>query len=194
MDSKFNQQKVVIRKNIISFLGAKLQIFDGEGQPILYSHMKAFKLKEDIRLYNDESMQQELLAIRARSMIDFSATYDVFDGMKHEKVGAFRRKGMKSLLKDEWIILDTNDREIGLIKEDNMLFALIRRVLPFPNLIPQSYDVEINGRRISTFKQDFNPFVMKLNLDFSLDSTMSFDRRMGIAAGILLCTIEGHQE
>lgn len=194
MDSKFNQQKVVIRKNIISFLGAKLQIFDGEGQPILYSHMKAFKLKEDIRLYNDESMLHELLAIRARSMIDFSATYDVFDVMKQEKVGAFRRKGMKSLLKDEWIILDTNDREIGLIKEDNMMLALIRRVLPLPNLIPQSYDVEINGTKISTFKQDFNPFVMKLNLDFSLDTTMSFDRRMGIAAGILLCTIEGHQE
>jgi hypothetical protein len=34
----------------------------------------------------------------------------------------------------------------------------------------------------------------KLTLDFSLDPQYQFDRRLGIAAGILLCAIEGKQD
>jgi hypothetical protein len=110
---------------VLSVLGAKLQIFDADGQKILFSKMKAFKLKEDIRLYSGEDMQDEYLTIHARSIIDFSATYNVFDAITSEKIGALRKKGMKSIVKDEWIILDKNDVEIGLIKEDNLALALL---------------------------------------------------------------------
>ncbi len=191
MDNKFNQRKYQIRKRVLSLVGATLQIFDADGQEILFSKMKAFKLKEDIRLYSGEDMQDEYLTIHARSIIDFSATYDVFDAKTSEKIGAFRKKGLKSVLKDEWVILDNNDVEIGLIKEDNLALALLRRFLT--NLVPQSYHVEVSGRNVGTFKQNFNPFVVKLNLDFSVDNDHLLDRRLGIAAGILLCAIEGKQ-
>ena len=46
----------------------------------------------------------------------------------------YRRKGLKSLLKDEWTIMDPSDREIGLIKEDSALMATLRR---FPGEIYQ---------------------------------------------------------
>lgn len=39
-------------------MGAKLHIYDNAEQLVLYSQMKAFKLKEDIALYTDESMQR----------------------------------------------------------------------------------------------------------------------------------------
>ena len=191
MDSKFKYEKYLIRKKILSLAGAKFHVFDPDGQVIFFSKMKAFKLKEDIRLYSGEDMQNELLTIHARTVIDFSGTYDVFDTKTSEKVGALRRKGLKSLLKDEWIILDKNDVEIGFIKEDNLGLAILRRVLT--NLVPQKYHVDINGLKVSTFKQNFNPFVVKLNLDFSSDPANLFDRRLGLAAGILLCAIEGKQ-
>jgi hypothetical protein len=191
MDSRFNYQNYLIRKNIMSLAGAKFQIFNPDGQEVFFSKMKAFKLKEDIRLYTGEDMQDELLTIHARSAIDFSATYDVFDTKASELIGSLKRKGMKSLMKDEWIILDKNGAEIGLIKEDSLLLALVRRVLT--NLVPQKYHVEMNGITVSSFKQNFNPFVVKLNLDFSANMSNLLDKRLGLAAGILLCAIESKQ-
>lgn len=191
MDQIFNLNHYVIRKKVLSVLGAKIHIYDSSENMVLYSQMKAFKLKEDISLYTDESMNKELLRIKARSAIDFSATYDVMDSVTGEHIGALRRKGLKSILKDEWVILGYNDNEIGVIKEDSTIMALLRR---FINVIPQSYNVDMDGRTVSTFNQNFNPFVTKINADFSSDPNQQLDRRLGIAAGILLCVIEGKQD
>jgi hypothetical protein len=190
MDKRFNQDTFHIRKHVLTLAGAKLEVFDSQEQLIFFSKMKAFKLKEDIRIYSGEDMQDEFISIHARSVLDFSATYDVTDTKTGEKIGALRRHGMKSMLKDEWSILNTNDSEVGKIQEDNILLALLRR---FIGLIPQSFKVEMNGNKVAEFKQNINPFVVKLNLDFSMDRSQALDRRLGLAAGILLCVIEGKQ-
>ena len=87
------------------------------GQLVLYSEQKAFKLREDIRLYSDETKAEELITISARSIIDFSAAYDVVDATTGERVGALRRKGLSSILRDEWLILDVDEIELGRINE-----------------------------------------------------------------------------
>jgi hypothetical protein len=154
--------------------------------------MKPFRLREDIRLYTGEDMQDEVLSIKARTMFDFFTAYDVIDSKTIEKVGTIKRKGFKSVLRDEWIFMDAEDREIGFIREDSMLFAFLRRFLT--NLITQEYHGFINGTRVSTFKQNFNPFVLKIRADFSEDVKGLFDKRLGIAAAVLLCGIEGRQK
>ncbi len=190
-DARFNHPKYLVRKKVMKLFGAAFHIYDSSEQLVFYSKMKAFKLKEDIRLFASESMDEELLLIQARQIIDFSAAYDVFDSKTGEKVGALRRKGMKSLIRDEWVILDNDDREIGLIKEDSTAMALIRRFAT--NLIPQKFAAEMQGNVVATYKQNFNPFVLKLTIDFSPDSGNRFDRRLGIAAALLLGAIEGRQ-
>ncbi len=198
----FAHKSYLVRKKFFKIFGAAFHIYDPSGKVVFYSKMKALKLKEDIRLYTGEDMQTEILSIQARQIIDFYAAYDVIDTTTGTKVGALKRKGFKSMLKDEWIIMDTEDREIGFIKEDSMLLALIRRVLAysfyysdfsFPNLIPQKYYGELNGEQVCLFKQNFNPLVMKINLDFSMDKKGLLDRRLGIAGAVLLCAIEGKQ-
>jgi hypothetical protein len=191
LNSKFNNHKFVVRKQILSLVGAKIDIFDENEEKILFSKMKAFKLKEDIRIYGDETMQDCLITIQARSVIDFSSIFDVIDVETGTKIGSLQRKGMKSIFKDEWAILNPSESEIGLIKEDNVLLALLRRFLT--NLIPQHYNVEINGTKVAEYKQNFNPFVQKLNLDFSADHNEKLDRRLGIAAAVLLIAVEGNQ-
>jgi hypothetical protein len=145
----------------------------------------------DIRVYADEAQQLELFAIRARQVIDFSATYDVFDAPTNTRLGAFRRKGLKSMLKDEWAILDLNDQEVGRIVEESTALALVRRFLV--NLIPQTFHAELGGQLVASFRQHFNPFVQKITLDFTPDAQNRLDRRLGIAAAVLLCAIEGRQ-
>ncbi|HMV47988.1 MAG TPA: hypothetical protein PLD20_10350 [Blastocatellia bacterium] len=189
---RFSHSTYLIRRRILSLLGGKFEIYDPAGNVVLFSKMKAFKLKEDIRLYTDETMTAELISIQARTIMDFSAAYDVVDSTTGRKIGALKRKGWKSLMRDEWIIMDVNDNEIGGIQEDNAFVAFIRRFVT--NLIPQTFNVQLGGQPVAEFKQNFNPFVSKLTLDFSLDVQRRLDRRLGIAAGVLLCAIEGKQE
>jgi hypothetical protein len=157
----------------------------------MFSEQKMFKLREDIRVFSDESKSQEVLSIKARQILDFSAAYDVVDAAYNQKVGALRRRGLQSLLRDEWEVLDANDNVIGKLFEDSMALALIRRVLA--GWVPQNYDLTMGETRVADLKQNFNLFRYELNLDFSMDTAQRLDRRLGIAAGILLAAVEGKQ-
>lgn len=191
MEQRYNYSNYLIRKKIFKLLGDAFHIYAPDGKVEFYAKLKAFKLKEDIRVYTDESMGTECLTIKARRALDFSGTYDVFDTIRNEKVGALKRQGLKSILRDEWLILDENDQQIGMLQEDSALFAFFRRFLS--NLIPQQFHGFVNNKPVLLFNQRFNPFVSKIDLDFSVDAENLLDRRLGIAAAVLLCSIEGRQ-
>ncbi len=192
IDTRYQHSQYVVRRKVFKLFGGAFHIYDPTGQVVLFADMKAFKLKEDIRLYTGEDKQTELLSIKARQVLDISATYDVFDSTNNQKVGALRRKGLKSVLRDEWLLLDTTDNEIGLIQEDSWLLTTLQRFLT--NLIPQKYHGAIRGQTVCAFKQNFNPFVLRITLDFAPDTMNLLDRRLGLAAAILLCAIEGRQQ
>lgn len=191
MSDRFSSPTYLVRRKVFTLAGGAFHIYDGQGQLVLFSKLKAFRLKEDLRLFTGEDMREELLAIHARRVLDISATYDVTDSRTGERVGAIQRKGMRSLFRDEWLFLDANDREVGVIREDSLGLALLRRFLT--NLVPQRFDVEVMGQRVATVRQNFNPFVLKLTVDFSLDAGGLLDRRLGLAAVLLLSAIEGRQ-
>ncbi|HWP90578.1 MAG TPA: hypothetical protein VNN20_00045 [Thermodesulfobacteriota bacterium] len=190
-DDRFSHSTYLVRKKLFSLFGSKFHIYGPDGEVVLYSRMKPFKLWEDISLYTGEDMQTEVLSIKARNIIDFAAAYDVMDVISKERIGALKRKGFKSILKDEWIFLDNEGREIGFIKEDSRLLAFLRRFIT--NIIPQEFHGYIKGTPVCTFKQLFNPFVLKIRADFSGDVNGLLDKRLGIAAAVLLCGIEGRQ-
>ncbi len=190
MNPAFQFNQYVLKRQVFALAG-KFRFYDPSGKLVLFSEQKMFKLREDIRVFSDETKTQEVLMIKARQIIDFSAAFDVVDSGMGQKIGALRRKGLASLLRDEWEILDTSDNVIGSLFEDSMGLALIRRFLS--NLVPQNYDITMGTERVADLKQNFNPFTYQLNLDFSMDINKRLDRRLGIAAGILLAAIEGRQ-
>lgn len=188
----FEHSTYLLRKQFFKVFGGSFRIYDPMGNLAVFASLKAFKLKEDITLYPDEAKSAELLTIKARSIMDWSAAYDVSDPTTGEKIGTLKRRGWKSLLKDEWVIMDAEENDIGTIKEDSMLMAILRRFAT--NLIPQTFVGEVDGVEVFRFKQHFNPFVQKMTLDFSQDFMKKLDRRVGIAAAILLTAIEGRQQ
>jgi hypothetical protein len=191
--ARFQYQVYELRKKFFKIFGAAFQIFGPDGEVVLYSEQKAFKLKEDIRVYADEGRRKEVLTIKARSWLDFSAAYDVVDPASGIKVGALKRRGFKSMLKDEWILMNAADQDVGLIQEDSLLMALIRRFVPFGELVPQTYLATIGDQPVAEFRQHFNPIIQRITFDFSPDASGRLDRRLGLAAGILLCAIEGRE-
>ncbi|QDU72103.1 LURP-one-related/scramblase family protein [Mucisphaera calidilacus] len=183
-----------LRKKVFRVFGDDFQIFDADGDLAFYSRLKAFRLREDIRVYADPDKERELLVIKARTSFDFGTAYDVTDAVSGEYVGVLRRKGFSSMFRDEWAILDTDDNERGTILEDSATRAMVRRILDLSFLWPQAFHATIGDAPVAHFQQRFNPFVAKIDLDFSADEDILLDRRLGIAAAILLCAIEGRQD
>jgi uncharacterized protein YxjI len=187
----FQSDQYLLKRQVFALTG-KFRVYDPAGQLLLYSEQKMFRLREDIRVFADESRTREVLQIKARQIIDFSAAYDVIDSTANRKVGALRRKGLRSILRDEWEVLDANDHVTGLLFEDNMGLAMLRRLL-LGSLLPQNYDITFGETRVADLKQRFNIFSYQLDIDFSMDTGKKLDHRVGIAAGILLAAIEGKQ-
>jgi uncharacterized protein YxjI len=181
----------LLKRQAIALTG-KFRVYDPAGTLLLFSEQKMFRLREDIRVYSDESKQNEVLMIKARQIIDFSAAYDVIDSAAGEKVGVLRRKGWHSLLRDEWEVLNAQDQIIGSLFEDSMSRALLRRFL-LGSFLPQNYDLTINSARVADLKQRFNLFRYELDLDLSENVARQLDPRLAIAAAILLAAIEGKQ-
>ena len=191
MNPIFQFPNYLLKRQAIALTG-KFRFYDPAGRLVMFSEQKMFRLREDIRVYNDESKSQEVLSIKARQILDFSAAYDVVDTAMNQKVGVLRRRGLRSLLRDEWEVLDANDNVIGKLFEDSIGLALLRRFL-LGSWLPQNYDITIGEMRVADLKQRFNLFRYELDLDFSMDTAHHLDRRLGIAAGILLAAIEGKQ-
>jgi uncharacterized protein YxjI len=191
MHTAFQHNQYLLKRQVFALTG-KFRIYDPAENLVLFSEQKMFRLREDIRVFSDEGKTQELLTIKARQIIDFSAAYDVVNTTTNEKVGVLRRKGWRSLLRDEWEVLDANDQLRGLLFEDSVGLALLRRLL-LGSLLPQNYDLTFGEVRVADLRQRFNLFRYDLDLDFSMDPTRALDRRLGLAAGILLATVEGKQ-
>jgi len=180
------------RKQFFKLAGGAFRVYGSNQQLLLFSEQKAFKLREDIRVYSDETKTNQVMAIRTPQIIDFTATYDVFEMPSGEKAGSLRRKGMKSIIRDEWEIFDPDGTLIGKVEEDSMVLALLRRFAT--NLIPQKYHFMINDRAVGSFQQHFNPFVYRATMDLFADTGNKLDRRLALATGILLLAIEGRQD
>lgn len=191
MNPIFQFPAYVLKRQAIALTG-KFRFYDPMGNLVMFSEQKMFRLREDIRVYADEAKTREVLSIKARQIMDFSAAYDVVDTEMNQKVGALRRKGLRSLLRDEWEVLDENDNVKGLLFEDSMGLALLRRFL-LGSWLPQNYDITFGTTRVADLKQNFHLFRYELHLDFSMDVARMLDRRLGIAAGILLAAVEGKQ-
>lgn len=190
MTLELPHDQYVIRRKFLRLFGNEFRVFDPAGQQVLFSRQKAFKLREDIRVWSGDDMQTELLRIAARHIVDFSAAYDVIDSTTNTKVGGFKRKGLKSIVRDEWILMDPNDQEIGLFQEDSMGMAILRRFL---NFIPQKFHMDVGAAHVANLRQNWNPFVVKVSVDFSPDTQKLLDKRFGIAVAILHSAVEGRQ-
>lgn len=194
LHAAFSRSNYLMRRKVFKLLGGAFHIYgEDETTVCFYAEQKAFKLKEEFTVFGDEAMAQPLLRILARQIIDISAVYDITDAVSGQKVGAVRRKGLASLLRDEWEVLGIDDKVVAIAMEDSLALALIRRLLS--HLVPQSYDIKTaDGNVLGRFKQRFNPFIFKMDLEFLADKgAAALDRRLGIGLATCMMAIEGRQ-
>lgn len=103
----------------ITTLASDFNITDKNGNYVAYVRQKMFKLKEDVIVFNDESKSKELFRIKANQWIDFNASYSLNDLIENKNFGRLARKGMRSIWKASYDILDAHDKPKFKIQEDS---------------------------------------------------------------------------
>ncbi|MGC2695598.1 MAG: hypothetical protein WA738_07385 [Candidatus Angelobacter sp.] len=186
----FQQDTFVARQKIFS-LAPCFYVQDHLGNALAFLRRKVFTWKDEVRVFTDETQSLELLRIKARKVIDWGTAFDVTDSINNQKVGVLKRRGWKSVVRKGWTIMDSLDQEIGKIKEDSLVLALVRRFITA--LLPQTYSFELGGQEIGTATQNWNIFVPKMAVDFTRDPGKRLDRRLAVAAIVLLLAVEGRQ-
>lgn len=180
----------LIRRRFFVLFGAKFDIYDSTGRQIGFSKQKAFRLKEDIRVFTDETATEPFLLIQARNIIDFSAAYDVFD-RAGVRLGTWKRKGWKSLMRDTWVVEDGEGREVATLQEDSLFLALLRRFIC--TLIPQKFNLlSADGQYYARYERCFNPFIQKQRATLYAGSPLS--PMLVLGGALLLSAIEGQQQ
>lgn len=86
-------------------IARKLSVVDAAGNLSFFVKQKAFKLKESVTVFADADQKLPLYELAADRIIDFSANYH-FKDARGNYVGAVRRKGMKSLWRARYDIVN----------------------------------------------------------------------------------------
>ena len=190
----YQHERFQAQRQVFKLLGAAFRIKTLDGRLLGYSRQKAFTLREDIRVYADESQTVELLHIQADRIVDFSAAYKVFDSSTGEHIGSLRRKGWSSIFRDSWELLDSEGLLRGRVVEDSQWKALLRRTSDLVSIfLPQTYLIEVEGETVATMAQNFLGFPPRYTIDLSPDHEGKLPRPLAVAAVILLLAIEGRQ-
>jgi hypothetical protein len=201
----FSSKQLKFERKFWKLFGAEINVRDeASGQPVGYIHMKAFKLKEDIRLYTDSTKTAELLHIKARSIIDFGTTYDVFHSQTEQLLFSVRRKGLRStFVRDKWLILDASGQEVAQALETG-IFALLRRymqVIPYAGWLIDTvfffmkvdYEVSRLGsnppQQVAVITRQKNPFLTRFVAD-TTGSEAAIDPEMIVAITTMLSIME----
>jgi hypothetical protein len=55
----------------IATIGTRVRVTDAAGRQVAYLRKKKFRLKEDVRVYEDEGQKRQLFRMRADRVVDF---------------------------------------------------------------------------------------------------------------------------
>lgn len=158
---------------------------DGADEPFLQSKKKSFKLKEDFRFTDPES-DDLIFRVKADSVLDISAAYDIVDERTGERVGSVKRSAM-SMFKHEYQLLDADGNQVATISEDSWLKAFLRRNVT--TLLPFSYSIDApDGTHLGDIGEQFS-FRDKYDIDIASDD---LDPRLAVVGSVVIDAIEGN--
>jgi hypothetical protein len=178
----------------IATIGTRVRIKDATGRQVGYVRKKKFKLKEDVRVYEDEDQSRLLCRMKADRMLDFSARYAI-SGPDGRPIGAIGRRGMKSLWNSAYVLEDAYDTEAGSLREENpwtKVFDGMMESLPLGDALGglffnPAYLAELYGRDVLRIQKQ--PSVLESSFRINKLADFSEDEEALLFAGTIMTVL-----
>ncbi len=177
-----------IRKKVLA-IANQYRIEDAKGSMLGYSRQKIIRIKENIKIFADDSMTNELFRIQQEQIMDMWGTFAVVDSATDTVVLKLRRQAISSgFYVDEYLLLDANGQTVGRVAERGGR-GLARKYLPGGSLVPEQLVVEFYGQPVAEIKQQFKIVGDIWEVDCSRVPAF-FDRRTLLSCMLLMGMIE----
>jgi len=201
MHPKFARDQFYINQKRMS-LREKYYVYDEMGEPLFYVERPFgwFK-RRNITIFDDDSKTSPVLFIEQDHFWEIAhRDYTVRD-IGGEVIAKLSRNNFASLFRRKWDIMAPGGAMIATAREDSAFLAAMRRIIdliPFVELIGGiiktdfhflARDIDGTETKIGAFTRRISLFD-KYVLDMSEDVSKKLDRRVALAAGVLLDTAE----
>jgi hypothetical protein len=180
------QSHYIIRRKFWSVFERVFRVFTGDGQLIMYIQHPLLKLREEFMVYADEAKTRPLLRVKSQQVLALNFTYEVSDAQTGEVLGAVQKQGLRSLVRDKFLIFDRSGAEIGYAEEQGA--ALLRRLLP---LLLSRHAVFVAGDEVAVIRQRFRLFTKEFTVDTRASAV---DPRFILAVALLALIAEARRE
>jgi uncharacterized protein YxjI len=180
------QSHYIIKRRFWSFFERIFRVFTADGQLIMYIQHPLLKLREEFMVYADEAKTRPLLRVKSKQVIAINFSYEVTDAQTSTILGAVQKKGLRSIIRDKFIIFDGNGTEVGYAEE--LGASLLRRLFPW---LTSKHGIFVGGQRVAFIKQKFRFFTKEFTVD---TQPSALDPRFVLAVALLALMAEARRE
>lgn len=180
------QSQYVIKRRFWSFFERVFRVFTADGQLIMYIKHPMLRLREEFTVHADEAQTRPLLLVKSKQVIAINFSYEVTDISTGHVLGAVQKKGLRSIIRDKFLILDPAGTEIGYAEEQGASF--MRRLFPW---LTSKHAIFVGGQQVAYIKQRFRFFTKEFEVSMA---PSQLDPRFVLAVALLALIAEARRE
>jgi len=155
------------------------RVYDPSGALFAFVEQPWFRLRTELVMYADEEQLRPILVLKNRRVAALNMEHDLFDAQSGQRLGVIRSRGLRSMFRDSWDILDADERLAGQMVEDGPAFW--RRLF---RLLPGRHHIELGGREVARIRQIFHLWRREFVLDI-LDVDDPIEPRFAVACALV---------
>lgn len=155
------------------------RVYAPDGTLAAFVEQPWFRLRTELVMYADEEQLRPILVLKNRRVAAVNMEHDLFDAEDGRRLGVIRDRGLRSMFRDTWEILDADERLAGQMVEDGPAFW--RRLV---RLLPGRHHIELGGREVARIRQIFHFWRREFELHI-LDVDDPIEPRFAIACALI---------
>ena len=181
-----SQSRYRIKRNFWSIFERTFRVFTLDGQLIMLVKHPLFRFREEFTVFADEAQAKPLLFIKSRQIIAINFAFEVTAVDSGLVLGSVQKRGLRSIVRDKFIVRDPDGQEIGFVEEQGA--SILRRFFP---ILTSKHSVVLNGQQAAAVRQIFRFFTKEFEVELAPGVG---DPRFVMACALLALIAESRRE